>query len=139
MARQKKYYSHNEIENNLYTFGAEWMYESGVIYVGLYHKYSTGEVYTESVWNVQTSKKLIAYEDISTNTFKYKKLKTIATNVLELSEMPFPIEYLGQDYKPEVGEFLNKCLKIYFNNNSDKSAQELIRFLKKNPPKPNFL
>ncbi len=76
--------------------------------------------------------------DCQTNEELYEKLRTLATNFLELSEMPFPIEYLGQDYKPEVGEFLIKCQKIYFNINSDKSVQELIRFLKENPPKPNY-
>jgi hypothetical protein len=105
MARQKKYYSHNEIENNLYTSGAEWMYESGVIYVGLYHKYSTGEVYTESVWNVQTSKKLIAYEDISTNTFKYKKLKTIKTTYNSL--IGYTVQITNKDIE-------NKFITRYF-------------------------
>ena len=65
----------------------------------------------------------------------YEKLESVAKTHLKLNKIPFPIEYLEQEYRHEVGEFLYKCLKLYQNDNSDESAKELIRFLKKNSPK----
>ncbi len=68
----------------------------------------------------------------------YEKLESVAKNHLKLNKIPFPIEYLEQEYRREVEEFLYKCSKLYRNDNSDESAKELIRFLKKNPPKENY-
>jgi hypothetical protein len=61
MKRLKLYYPENQIVRNLYTNGNQYMLETGVVYVGFYHRYSTGEVYTESGWNEFQSKKLIPY------------------------------------------------------------------------------
>ena len=55
------------------------MYESGVEYIGLYHRYSTGETYTQPVWSYSNSVKLIKYEAIDPNSAIYKKLKSIRT------------------------------------------------------------
>jgi hypothetical protein len=75
MKRLKLKYSVNEITNNLYTFGKEWMTENDVEYIGLYHTYTTSEVYTRPVWDEQLSVKLVAYTDIATSIYKYNKLK----------------------------------------------------------------
>jgi len=75
--RQKTYYNENEIVTDLYTYGKEWQLESGIEYKGLYHTYiSTGEVYTNPIWNPAISKRLVKYQ-ITTNpqTISYKKLK----------------------------------------------------------------
>jgi hypothetical protein len=72
--RQKKYYSNNEITPNLYTFGNEFQTELGVEYKGLYHKYITGEVYTQSTWNAQLSKKLEVYKPVTELVSKYNTL-----------------------------------------------------------------
>jgi hypothetical protein len=61
MARFKTYYPADEITSNLYTAGSEWMTTDNVEYVGLYHRYITGEVYTKSTWDARTSVKLIPY------------------------------------------------------------------------------
>jgi len=61
MSRQKVYYTINEIIPNLTTIGQEWMLESLEEYKGSYHKYTTGEVYTEAKYNPNKSKKLIPY------------------------------------------------------------------------------
>ena len=58
MSRQKAYYTIDEITNNLYTTGSEWMLQNFTEYKGLYHTYITGEVYTQAKWNPKTSKKL---------------------------------------------------------------------------------
>ena len=76
MARIKLYYPVDEITNNLYTTGQEFMTLDNVEYIGAFHKYITGEVYTQETWNPKLSKKLIPYKQQVTevNTI-YKKLK----------------------------------------------------------------
>jgi hypothetical protein len=77
--RQRIHYTPAQITTNLYTAGKEWALESGTEYRGLYHRYVTGEVYTEATWNPKISKKLVEYTDQSTDVYEYKKLKTIQT------------------------------------------------------------
>lgn len=62
MARLKIYYPENQITRNLYTSGKQYMLEDGTEYIGNYHTYSTGEIYTESGWNPYQSIKLIPYK-----------------------------------------------------------------------------
>lgn len=85
--RLKLFYSPEEITNNLYTFGKEWMTVDYTEYIGLYHTYTTGEIYTEGVWNSSKSVKLIKYESIDTIKFQYQKLKNINVNSVT------PIQY----------------------------------------------
>lgn len=76
MARLKLYYPADEITNNLYTTGMEYMTLEGVEYLGALHRYITNETYTESSWNARLSQKLIAYVDPKTsgdNTYKMLK------------------------------------------------------------------
>lgn len=74
--RLKVYYQPDEIQENLYTFGNEWMladtYEE---YNGPYHQYLTGEVYTLSTYNSTLSKKLIPYVNIDESVFRYQQLR----------------------------------------------------------------
>lgn len=65
MARFKLYYTADEITPNLYTSGKELMTISNQEYIGLYHTYITGEVYSQPIYDPKTSVKLIAYKDIS--------------------------------------------------------------------------
>ena len=57
--RLKLYYTTDEITNNLYTSGMQYMLQDNTEYRGLYHTYLTGEVYTGATWDSKTSKKLI--------------------------------------------------------------------------------
>lgn len=73
--RLKIYYPDTQIQKNLYTYGNEWMLmESWENYTGFYHKYITGEVFTEKEWNPQTSKKLVRFKNRSNSFFKYADL-----------------------------------------------------------------
>ena len=76
--RQKSYYTSKEIINNLYTAGAEWQLLNGTEYIGLYHKYTTGEVYTGSTWNPLTSVALTTY---TTQPFVKKIYKALKPNI----------------------------------------------------------
>jgi hypothetical protein len=78
MSRQKTYYTADETTNNLFTKGKQWMTTDNIEYKGAYHRYLTGEIYTQTKWNSKTSKKLIPYISPSTfnkSTIQYRKLK----------------------------------------------------------------
>lgn len=63
--RQRIYYTKAQIEAGLKTGGGEWMFTDGTEYIGQYHKYSTGEVFTDSNYVDGKSRKLIPYVDVS--------------------------------------------------------------------------
>lgn len=74
MARKQLFYSEGQIDSGLYTNGKEWMLEDGTEWFGTYHKYNTGEVYSESNYIKGVSKPLIPYIDIS-EVDKYTKFQ----------------------------------------------------------------
>ena len=78
--RIKSFYSANEIITDLYTSGQQWMTIDNEEYVGLYHTYSTGEVYTQPKWNKNKSKKLIQYKVLDPIIIEYNKITTIKLN-----------------------------------------------------------
>ncbi|WWT39332.1 hypothetical protein [Microcystis phage Mel-JY01] len=74
--RKKLYYPEYQIQKNLFTKGGEWMtLDDWKEYVGFYHRYETGEIFTEKEWNPNTSKKLVKYIDRDKEYFKYLDLK----------------------------------------------------------------
>jgi hypothetical protein len=80
MSRKKVRYTKDEITNNLYTTGQEWMTTDNEDYIGLYHRYSTGEVYTNAKWNPRTSIPLIKFRLLPKGNKSYKKInKDIVT------------------------------------------------------------
>lgn len=77
MSRLRLHYTPNQITKALYTTGSEWQIESGAEYIGPYHTYTTGEVYSETEWNPQKSIKLLPFVTESKDVSAYKQLKTI--------------------------------------------------------------
>jgi hypothetical protein len=77
--RRRLHYTPNQITKNLYTTGSQWMLENEAEYVGPYHTYTTGEVFTQTDWNAQTSKQLFPIVKDNPATKQYKILKTIQT------------------------------------------------------------
>ena len=77
MGRFKTYYPISEITTDLYTPGKQWMTTDNVEYIGAYHKYLTGEVYTKARWEPDVSIILIPYIDqtIPNKNMTYFKLK----------------------------------------------------------------
>lgn len=65
MKRAKLYYPKSAITENLYTNGGQYMFETGKMYIGYYHLYDTGEVFTRPSWDPNNSIKLFPYVDIS--------------------------------------------------------------------------
>ena len=73
--RLKIYYPDTQIEKNIYTAGNQWMIlDNWENYVGFYHKYITGEVFTEKDWDPSKSKKLVRYKSRPESYFKYADL-----------------------------------------------------------------
>lgn len=67
--RKQSRYLPEDIQTGLFTSGSEWQTTDGVEYIGLYHQYATGEIYTESEWIPNVSKQLIPYQkDNETNS-----------------------------------------------------------------------
>ena len=77
MSRLRLHYTPNQITKALYTTGSEWQTESGTEYIGPYHTYTTGEIYSETEWNPQKSIKLLPFVTESKDVSAYKQLKTI--------------------------------------------------------------
>ena len=63
--RLRIYYTKAQIQNGLKTGGGEWMYTDGTEYIGQYHKYSTGEVFSLATFVQGKSRILIPYIDIN--------------------------------------------------------------------------
>ena len=78
--RVKTFYSAEEITTNLYTPGLQYMTFSNVEYIGLYHKYTTGEVYTGATYNPRTSIKLIEYKEQDPNVIQYNSISSVNLN-----------------------------------------------------------
>ena len=92
--RIKIRYTADEITNNLYTIGGELMTTDRQEYIGLYHTYETGEIFSLPKWNARKSQKLIPYKEISDSEQVYQELKpklqtsydSIIPLLLEISE-----------------------------------------------------
>ena len=74
--RKKEYYNKEEVVENQYTTGKEYMTKNRVEYIGLYHKYITGEVYTLATYNPNKSIPLITYQEESADIKLYKTNKS---------------------------------------------------------------
>jgi hypothetical protein len=67
MKRLKLYYPKSSIVENLSTNGNKYMLEDGTPYIGAYHMYDTGEVFTGALWDPQTSMKLLPLVSVYNN------------------------------------------------------------------------
>jgi hypothetical protein len=84
--RKRVYYTKVQTNNGLVTEGQQWMLVDGTEYTGLYHAYTTGEVFTEASFVDGVSKKLIPYKDLELlseldvdfeKNFEYDNIKRI--------------------------------------------------------------
>ena len=143
MSRQKTYYTADETVNDLFTKGKQWMTTDNVEYKGSYHRYLTGEVFTQPKWNAKTSKKLIAYQTPTPNNpsvTEYRKLKPkIQTKFKSVLQLPLKltIENISTGYitryfikKYDSNRILEIEKKTYddiSNNISDKKLYSIIQ------------
>lgn len=87
--RQRAYYTKGQTINGLDTKGGEWMLVDGTEYIGQFHSYTTGEVFTEASFVDGISKRLIPFVDVITlnqqnqigidlnKNFEYDKIKNL--------------------------------------------------------------
>jgi len=134
--RKKIYYQESEIRRNLFTYGKEWMTMiDWKEYIGPYHAYETGEVYTESDWNGTKSKRLVPYKDRSPSYFKYidlvqykkvsPKQKKIASTRLHMSGYIAPIPVLRKPTEDELRMGKMTRYFVYKRNEPDKFCVEV--------------
>ena len=121
--RKKIYYPESQIEKNLYTNGKEWMtIDDWKEYIGLYHKYVTGEVFTGANWNPKLSRKLVRFKNRPDDFFKYidiknykisngEKKEIIGNGVIHVSRYRAP---RAIKRKPTDQELLNGSMTRYF-------------------------
>jgi hypothetical protein len=112
--RLKVYYQPDEVEEYLYTFGNEWMLrDSKQEYKGAYHKYLTGEVYTQSTYNSALSKPLIPFQPIEEDAFAYSQLRPdikIISNIQIVAHIPIvtpadlKIGYINRYFVQKINE-----------------------------------
>jgi hypothetical protein len=62
--RKRIYYTKAQITNGLKTGGGEWMYTDGTEYIGQYHRYTTGEVFTDASYVDGKSRILIPFVNL---------------------------------------------------------------------------
>ena len=119
MDRLKLYYPADQLTNNLYTTGMEYMTLDNVAYTGPFHRYITGEIYTESTWNARLSQKLIAYVDPETSGDKtYKMLKP---DIRVTYSMPYGIT--PQPTKLDIAA--SKMKRYFIKRKNDANTLEI--------------
>jgi len=137
--RIKQYYSPEEIITNQYTNGQEYMTLGRKEYVGLYHRYLTGEIYTEAVYS-KKSKKLIIYIEESNDVKLYKKNNSkIKTKYQTPSE--YSVQITNKDIKKKsitrnilknvssntLQEVSADSVKLYNQKKIDNNLYQLIK------------
>lgn len=126
MKRQRLQYSKDEIINNLYAFdGTEWMLTDYTPYIGPYHKYTTGEVYTEPIWDSVLSQVLVPYQDTTSPKFRYKQLKEKVRTKYESVE-PYFLNIPSSAYKAGYVDryFIQKINENSINEISKKTFDD---------------
>ena len=111
MSRKRIYYPEGKIQKGLYTVGKQWMTEDGKEFIGAYHTYTTGEVFTQSSYVRDVSKKLIRYKDIT-----QEEIKT-AFDYDKLPKKESLREYFFPTYSkttPTESDYLKGFLNRYF-------------------------
>lgn len=87
--RKRIYYTKAQITEGLVTNGGEWMFTDNTEYIGQYHTYTTGEVFSEASYVKDKSRILIPYINIdlineeneigidTTKNFEYDNIKNL--------------------------------------------------------------
>lgn len=129
MSRKKIYYPESQIEKGLFTKGGEWMTVEGKEYIGFYHKYITGEVFSLSEYNKDLSEKLIPLDTnrIEPDVIIYDSNNNINNNQFELLKYREPRvmkrEITNEDIK-------NGYITRYFIKKRNDRTSDIIEISK---------
>ena len=87
--RRRIYYTKAQVREGLVTEGGEWMFTDNTEYIGQYHTYTTGEVFSEATFVDGKSRILIPYVNVqninqqneigidTAKNFEYDNIKTL--------------------------------------------------------------
>ena len=133
--RIKIRYTIDEITNDLYTSGGEYMTVDNQEYIGLYHTYSTGEIFSLSKWNARKSRKLIPYKELSESEKQYQVLKPlIQTDYQSIKSFVLKI-----NEKNRIDGFVDRYfLYNVVSNNIQEVSNVTYNNLEKNIIDPNL-
>jgi hypothetical protein len=107
-SRQRIYYTKAQITNGLKTGGGEWMYTDGTEYIGQYHKYATGEVFSLATFVQDKSRILIPFVDLK---------KLIEDNELDIDfAKNFEYDTMKPGYVPKSSIPNTHLLNINYND-----------------------
>ena len=139
--RKKRYYTDEEIITDQYTIGQQYMTNDRIEYIGLYHKYLTGEIYTERIYIPNKSRILVPYETESADAkfFRLSKPKTktkfqtpkqhnisITTNNIKNKSLTRNI--LKNVSTNQLIEIDSKTVNLYRQKKIDNNLYQLITF-----------
>jgi len=139
--RKKRYYTDEEIITDQYTIGQQYMTNDRREYIGLYHKYLTGEIYTERIYIPNKSRILVPYETESADVkfFRLSKSKTktkfqtpkqynisITTNNIKNKSLTRNI--LKNVSTNQLIEIDSKTVNLYRQKKIDNNLYQLITF-----------
>lgn len=96
--RQRVDYPKSGIRTNLFTKGKYLMTEEYEEYVGYYHIYNTGEIFSEGEWDKEVSKKLLLIDEKKLSTSSDKTMSKVFdqleyTRGVNVSKFKAPIDY----------------------------------------------
>ena len=127
--RNRVYYTKAQITDGLLTNGNEWMFIDGTEYIGQYHSYTTGEIFSEVNFVDGKSRKLIPYVDVKSigvqssegmdlaKNFHYNNIKS-----LDIQKQTMP----NRDIEAITDKDLkNGYMERYFGYRYDDSCIEL--------------
>ena len=78
--RPRLRYNKEDITENLFTTGSEWMTTNTVEYKGVYHRYVDGTVLTMGSYDPTLSRKLIPYQAQEQDTLNERRYRTLKTD-----------------------------------------------------------
>ena len=127
--RKRIYYTKAQITTGLITKGEEWMFVDTTEYIGQYHRYTTGEVFSKATFVDGISRALIPYVNIKAvglensdgvnlaKQFIYDNVKT-----LDIKKMMLP----NPDIEPVTDDDMkNGFMERYFGYRYDNNCIEL--------------
>ena len=126
--RPRLRYNNEDISENLFTTGSEWMTANSVEYKGLYHRYIDGTVLTLGSYDPVLSKPLIPYQQQEQDTVNERMYRTLKVDqktkyqhITALSVVPtdndikkgFFKRYFIQKFDGQIFEVNNKTYDLY--------------------------
>jgi len=131
MKRMKLYYPEYQIKKDQFTRGGELMDGSGNEYIGYYHTYTTGEIFSQTQYDELKSIKLYPLrKDIQT---PYKKLKIKKNSYTEFLKSDLNmVKYFQPNYQitmPTEADFLTGYYYRFFavKRNDDTVIYEISK------------